>query len=306
MHLRPFTSRILALACLGCASYACGSSTPPPETVSPAPAPLPTPSAAAPTATTSAAPTAAPAPTQVVPAGPPAWENPGLLQSYQQLLDVKDRSKDDKALDAGRKPAALMAFAGIIPGMKVAELAAGGGYTAEVLARTVGPFGKVYGQNSKFLLDRFAQAPWTARLKKDVMKNVVRLDREFEAALPPDVTGLDAVFMVLFYHDMVWQNVDRAQMNANVFAALKPGGSFIIVDHSAAPGAGATVTETLHRIEESVVTAELQAAGFQLAATADFLKNPGDSRDWSASPSKAGAKRGTSDRFVLKFIKPTP
>ena len=88
--------------------------------------------------------------------------------------------------------------------MKVAELMAGGGYTTELLARAVGPKGMVYGQNNKLVLDRFAEKPWTERLAKPVMKNVVRVDRELDDPLPPKAKNLDAVFMVLFYHDTVW------------------------------------------------------------------------------------------------------
>ena len=215
-----------------------------------------------------------------------------------------DRSADDRALDEGRQPAAMLAFFGIAPGMKVAELGAGGGYTAELLARTVGPTGKVYAQNSQFLLDRFAQKPWTERLQKPVMANVVRLDRPFDDPFPPDVKDLDAVLIVLFYHDTYWQKVDRAKMNAAVMRALKPGGVYGIVDHSAAAGTGANDVESLHRIEESTLRADVEQAGFVLAGSADFLKHPADTRDWSASPRTAGEKRGTSDRFVLKFVKP--
>jgi predicted methyltransferase len=93
-------------------------------------------------------------------------------------------------------------------------------------------------------------------------------------------------------------------MNRAVFQALRPGGVYVIVDHSARPGAGVSVAQTLHRIEESVVKSEVEAAGFTLAASADFLREPGDARDWNASPREAAERRGTSDRFVLKFVKP--
>ena len=217
---------------------------------------------------------------------------------------ASDRSADDRALDEGRQPAAMLAFFGIAPGMKVAELGAGGGYTAELLARTVGPTGKVWAQNSQFLLDRFAQKPWTERLQKPVMANVVRLDRPFDDPFPPDVKDLDAVLIVLFYHDTYWQKVDREKMNAAVMRVLKPGGVYGIVDHSAKAGSGENDVETLHRIEESTLRADVEKAGFVLESGADFLKRPDDTRDWSASPRTAGEKRGTSDRFVLKFVKP--
>jgi len=215
-----------------------------------------------------------------------------------------DRSEADRALDAGRRPADVLAFFGIHEGMRVAELGVGGGYTSELLARVVGPTGGVYSQNSPFVLKRFAEAPWSDRLRKPVMHNVVRLDREFDDPLPADVHDLDAVVMMLIYHDTVWLKVDRMQMNEAVFRALRPGGAFGIVDHSARDGAGISQVQTLHRIEESVVRQEVEAAGFQLAATADILRNPADARDWNDSPVAAGDRRGTSDRFVLRFVKP--
>lgn len=237
-----------------------------------------------------------------VPAAPSAAVP--ISDSVRAVVEAQDRSADDKALDAGRHPAELLSYFGVKPGMRVAELSAGGGYTAELLARAVGPSGKVYGINSPFLLQRYAEKPWTERLQKPVMANVVRLDRELDDPFPPDVTNLDAVFCVLFYHDTVWMKVDRQKMNRAVFRALKPGGIFAIVDHSARPGSGIADVESLHRIEESVVRDEITRAGFELVGASDFLKNPQDTRDWSASPRVAGERRGTSDRFVLEFKKP--
>jgi len=223
---------------------------------------------------------------------------------YRAIVAASDRSEDDKKLDAGRHPSELLEFFAVKPGMHIAELAAGGGYTAELLVRSVGPQGKVYGQNTPFLLQRFAEAPWSERLKKPVMRDVVRIDSEFNDPLPGHTADLDAVFMVLFYHDTVWLKTDRKRMNQAIFAALKPGGEFAVVDHSAQAGAGVSQAETLHRIEESVVTQEIQSAGFVLEKSADFLRNSAEQRNWSASPRTAGELRGTSDRFVLLFRKP--
>jgi predicted methyltransferase len=188
--------------------------------------------------------------------------------------------------------------------MRVAEISAGGGYTTELLARAVAPDGVVYGQNSKFILERFAEKPWSERLAKPIMKNVVRVDREFDDPLPPEAKNLDAVVNVLFYHDTVWMKTDRMRMNQAIFRALRPGGAYFIIDHSGRPGTGIAEVQTNHRIEEQVVRDEVQKAGFRLAAEADFLRNPADSRDWNASPRAAAERRGTSDRFVLKFVKP--
>lgn len=220
------------------------------------------------------------------------------------LVAAADRTDDDRALDGGRHPAEMLAYFGVAPGMKVADLAAGGGYTTELLARAVGPTGVVYGQNSKFILERFAEKAWSERLARPINKVVVRTDRELDDPLPPEAKGLDAVFLVLFYHDTFWLDVDRSRMNKAVFAALEPGGIFAIVDHSAAAGVGASAVKTLHRIEETIVRDEVTAAGFVLESEAAFLRNPTDKRDWNDSPSAAGDKRGTSDRFVYRFVKP--
>lgn len=280
--LRVTLAASLALAL----TAACGPSMP--ENVADVPAP-----------TSSAAATTAPAGSSAAGAG-------GIVisDSIRAVLDAPDRSADDRALDAGRHPGETLTFFGIAPGMKVAELAAGGGYTAELLARTVGPTGTVHGQNSKFILDRFAEKPWSERLGKPIMKNVVRVDRELDDPLPPEATSLDAVMMILFYHDTVWMKTDRAKMNSLIFKALKSGGVYAIIDHSGRPGTGTTETETLHRIEEKVLREEVEKAGFKLEAEASFLRNPADTRDWNASPRSAAERRGTSDRFVLKFVKP--
>lgn len=229
---------------------------------------------------------------------------PAIPAAVADAVGAADRSAADRALDAGRHPAETLAFFGIAPGMEVAELGAGGGYTAELLARVVGPDGKVYGQNAPFVLERFAEKPWSERLAKPVMENVVRLDRPFDDPFPPEVRNLDAVLIVLFYHDTVWQKVDRDRMNQAVFRALEPGGVYGIVDHSARPGTGAADVQTLHRVEEKTVREEVEKAGFRLARSADFLRNADDPRDWNASPVAAGERRGESDRFVLLFVKP--
>ena len=227
-------------------------------------------------------------------------------EAIRAVVAAPDRNAADRALDGGRHPAEMLAFFGIRPGMRVAELGAGGGYTSELLARAVGPTGIVYAQNSPFVLQRFAEQPWSARLATPPMHNVVRVDREFDDPLPPQARNLDAVLIVLFYHDTVWQGTDRAGMNRAIYDALRPGGVYGIIDHSATPGSGTADVQTRHRIDEPVVVQEVTAAGFQFVADASFLRNPADPRDWNDSPSAAAERRGTSDRFVLKFIKPTP
>ncbi|MFZ5889715.1 MAG: class I SAM-dependent methyltransferase [Myxococcota bacterium] len=246
-----------------------------------------------------ASPSAAPATTQVNAAAPSA-----AAFDAKSVVAAPDRSEEDRALDAGRHPAELLELIGVRPGMKVAEIGAGGGYTTELLARAVGPSGVVYGQNSKFILERFAEKPWSARLSKPIMKNVVRVDRDFDDPLPPEAKDLDAVVNVLFYHDTVWQNVDRARMNQTIFNALKPGGVYVLLDHSARAGSGLADVQTLHRIEESALRAEIEKAGFRLLRESSVWRVPDDPRDWSTSPRVAGERRGTSDRFALVYAKP--
>jgi predicted methyltransferase len=214
-----------------------------------------------------------------------------------------DRTAADRALDPGRHPVETLAFLAIAPGMKVAELGAGSGYTTELLARSVGPSGTVYGQNSAVLLGFVGEA-WKERLARPALSNTVRVDRELDAPLPPEASGLDLVVMNALYHDTVWMKTDRAAMNRAVFAALRPGGAFVVIDSSARQGTGTAGAQSLHRIDEQLVRAEVLAAGFRLAGEGDFLRNPADTRDWNASPRAAGEKRGTSDRFVLRFVKP--
>jgi len=251
---------------------------------------------------------AAPPPASpVAGAPPPASATPAIpvVPAYvRAAVDAADRSPDDRALDAGRKPDLMLAFFGIQPGMKVAELVAGAGYTSELLSRVVGPTGKVYAENPPFILEKFANVPWTARLSKPILANVVRADRELDEPLPPEATELDAVLCVLVYHDTVWLGADRDKMNQAVFKSLKHGGVYGIVDHSAKVGSGVSGVKTVHRIEEQTVREEVQRAGFQLAEEGAFLRNPQDTRDWNGSPKEAGDRRGTSDRFVLKFRKP--
>jgi len=110
--------------------------------------------------------------------------------------------------------------------------------------------------------------------------------------------------MNVIYHDTIWLKTDRARMNKAIFEAIAPGGAFVVIDSSAADGAGEQAAYELHRIEESLVRGEVEAAGFRLAGQGDFLRNPADARDWNSSPRAAAERRGTSDRFVLRFVRP--
>jgi len=240
------------------------------------------------------------------PKEPPSYSpSSDVSDEIEAAIAAPDRSLDDRMLDAGRRPGEVLEFFRIGPKQRIGELFAGGGYTTELMARTVGEGGTIYAQNSKEILEKFARKPWTERAKKPVMKNVVAIVRPIDAPFPPEAKDLDAVITILNYHDTVWMKADRPKMNKAVFDALKPGGVYGIVDHSAVVGSGVRDVETLHRIESEVVRQEVIAAGFKLDGESDVLRVPGDSRDWSTSPRAAGEKRGTSDRFTLRFIKPT-
>jgi predicted methyltransferase len=226
-------------------------------------------------------------------------------RSASSIVAAPDRTEADRALDEGRKPVQMLEFLGLQPGMRVGELFAGGGYSTELMARAVAPGGRIYAQNSPVILQKFAEKPWTERLARPTLRDVVRCDRELEDPFPAEAVGLDLVLSNANYHDAVWMKADRRKMNGAVFRSLKPGGAYVIIDSSAATGSGVRDVQSLHRIDEQVIKDEVKAAGFELSTEADFLRNPGDARDWNASPMAAGEKRGQSDRFVLRFVKPT-
>ena len=230
-------------------------------------------------------------------------ERPDQLAA--RIVDSPDRSEADRTLDPGRHPKEMLRFLGVRNGMKVLDLGAGPGYTTELIARAVAPGGVVYMQNDPrwlpFLKDALAE-----RFTHPAMQGVVRADVPFDDPVPPDARDLDLAVMNVIYHDVVNMPVDRARMNKAIFDALRPGGAYVVIDSSAKEGTGLAETKTLHRIDESVVRDEVQSAGFRLESESEFLRNPADARDWNASPQAAekAGKRGTSDRFALRFVKP--
>ena len=219
------------------------------------------------------------------------------------LVDAIDRYDSDRDLDGARHPGELLAFLELSRGMKVAEVMAGRGYTTELLARRVGPSGKVWAENPASTAKAATRA-LNERLGKTVMENTVVVQRPLDDPFPAEARDLDAVVSVLAYHDAVGPNVDRDKMNKAVFEALKPGGEYVIVDSSAAAGRGVKDAKRLHRVDEATVVSEVLRAGFQKGPSASFLRNPDDGRDWNDSPTASGDRRGTSDRFVLKFVRP--
>lgn len=217
---------------------------------------------------------------------------------YAALLAAPDRSDADRQADKRRDPAPFLTFAGLRPGMKVLDMGAGGGYSTELIARAVAPGGIVYGQNPADLGEK-PKATFDARLKTPAMKDVVADIRPFDDPVPPDVHDLDLITFLFYYHDTTYMNVDRAAMDRKLFTALKPGGFLVIADHSALPGQGTSVGKTLHRIEESTLRQEVEAAGFRVVAKGNFWRSPDDTHDFpSYRPSTP------VDNFVLKFQKP--
>ena len=210
-------------------------------------------------------------------------------------------------MDSHRKPAEMLAFLGVKPGMRVGELASGMGYTTELLARVVGSQGVVYAQNTPLVLKLFAAQPLAARLERPVNKCVIHVEREMDDPFPPEAKDLDLVVIFGAYHDTDaggLMQADRTKMNRAIFATLKPGGRYAVFDSSAKPGTGVSETARLHRIDEALVQREVESAGFKLERSGDFLRNPADPRDWDTNPMAAGDKRGTGDRFALLFVKP--
>jgi predicted methyltransferase len=224
---------------------------------------------------------------------------PARAQDYDAIVAASDRSDADRQTDQRRAPAKMLEFTGVKAGMRIMDVEANAGYSTELLARAVGPTGKVYAQDSQALIDSLVKDKFDQRAQKPVMQSVVRVIRNFDDPVPPDVNNLDMVTIFYSYHDITYMPVDRAAMNAKLFAALKPGGVLVIADHSARQGDGVSVAKTFHRIEEATLKQEVQAAGFKLVAEGDFLRNPEDSRDFIVFKPKVPV-----DNFVLKFQKP--
>jgi len=220
------------------------------------------------------------------------------VANYREIVAAPDRSEADRTNDKRRNPVELFSFTGARPGMKVLDMGAGGGYSTEMLARGVAPSGTVYSQAPAGLFPGAIKA-YAARAQSPAMKNAIRVERPFEDPLPSDIGGLDLITFFFFYHDTVYMGVDRARMNKRLYEALKPGGVLVLADHSARPGDSITVTKSLHRIEESVVRNELEAAGFKLEAAATFLQNRDDPRDVQVQKNTI-----RNDEFVLRFRKP--
>jgi predicted methyltransferase len=267
----------------------------------------------------------------------PAQQSSPQLSSEQiaQIVASPDRSAADRTNDLRRKPEQMLGFIGIRPGIVALDLSAAGGYTTELLARAIGPSGAVYGQSQPRDPSRTPAAPAAAEgnsnptgtpsaapampastprpsavalAERDSKLRsagvpaapIVALSRPFEDPVPPELAAerIDLVTLMFNYHDLGHLGVDRAVMNRAVFRALKPGGLYVIADHSGRSGTGISESGTLHRIEEAFLRQEVEAAGFTLLEQGNFLRNRDDPRDKN-TPDPAQPK----DEFVLKFVK---
>lgn len=228
--------------------------------------------------------------------------SPGFATAQPELaaiLESAARPQADREQDAGRQPAEVIRFFGIESGDRVADLLTGGGYWTRILVPLVGLEGQVLAGNNPFFAQYFGEA-LDALLAEPAFARVVRIDGPVDRIALPVDGSLDAVLLVMAYHDLFLTDEDRAALNRKVYAALKPGGVYGIIDHEAGAGAGTSKIEPLHRIEKQVVVAEVEAAGFKLAREADFLRNAAD--DHTAAIF-APAVAGKTDRFVLRFEK---
>ncbi len=201
------------------------------------------------------------------------------------------RPASERELDAARKPAEVLAFYGVKSGDKVADLWAGRGYYTAILSEVVGPKGMVYtvNPNSRDEINQRWKAPKFA--------NVKVADGPFDKLALPQDGSLDFVLIHLNYHDLAPEV--RAPMNKRILGALKRGGIYAVVDHSAKEGTGNEASKTLHRIDKQQVIKEVTGAGFRLAREGDMLRKPEDTRDFNVNK-----ERNKDDRFVLAFEKP--
>ena len=212
-------------------------------------------------------------------------------QDYTPALANSERPAAERGLDATRKPDEVLAFYGVKSGDKVADIFSARGYYTAILSQVVGPQGTVYAANPN------SRPEWSDRWKKSMYANVRVIDGPFDKIALPQDGSLDFVIIHLNYHDLTPEV--RGPMDKRIFAALKPGGIYAVVDHSAKDGTGNEATKTLHRIDKQLVIKEVTAAGFTLAKEGTMLRKPEDTRDFNVNK-----VRNQDDRFVLAFQKP--
>lgn len=212
---------------------------------------------------------------------------------YQSAIASPARTSADRDDDAKRKPAVFLAFAQVRPGMKVLDVSAGGGATSELLALAVGDGGEVWAQGGK------ASASLAKRLGEHPQANLHPLVAPYDNPVPAGVPPLDLVTLIMNYHDIANTKTDRAAMNRRLYEALKPGGYFVVVDNAAKAGSGLKDTETLHRIDEAALIAEVTQAGFVVDARSDYLHVADDPRELPFYKMDGRP----DDKFALRFVK---
>ena len=216
-----------------------------------------------------------------------------LHDLYTQAIVNPFRTNEDWQADPARHPMAFLEFAAVRPGMTVLDVAAGGGYTTQLLALVVGSHGTVWAQADRL------RSGFLKRMDAHPQANVIAAELPYENPVPPGVKDLDLVTIVMSYHDIAFMPVDRAIMDRNLFDALKTGGHLVVIDHAAKSGSGTTAAKSLHRIDEKVVLEEFQSAGFKLEAESADLHNPDDSRELPFFKMHI-----PTDKFALRFVKP--
>ena len=237
--------------------------------------------------------------------GAHAADNPGNSAAATMAVADSSRPESDTSRDADRKPAQTLEFAGIKPGDKVADYIAATGYFTRLFASIVGPTGHVYAvePTAFFRFEHFVKEAGELQGYAVTHPNVtVTTAAALEGLKFPE--KLDLFWISRNYHDLhdeFMGPVDIAAFNKAVYGALKPGGVYVILDHSAAAGAPSNVTETLHRIESSTVRREVEAAGFKFDSESSILANPADPRTAKVFDPTI---RGKTDQFILKFRKP--
>jgi predicted methyltransferase len=237
-------------------------------------------------------------------AGAAAGQSAHVPANIAAAVADAGRPKADTDRDAERRPAEVLAFAGVKPGAVVVDLLPGGGYFTRIFSKAVGPRGHVYAIVPQEIATAFPKATVAinALAADPAYANVSVLLEPINALTVP--SPADLVWTAQNYHDLhdpFLGPADLAKVNAAVRAALKPGGIYLIVDHADAAGTGLRDTNTLHRIDEASVKSEVTAAGFVLVATSDLLRNPADNHTLKVFDP---AIRGHTDQFVLKFRKP--
>lgn len=217
----------------------------------------------------------------------------------------KSRPDADKTRDANRKPAETLAFTGVKPGAQVAELLPGGGYFTRLFSKAVGSAGHVYALVPAPLTNAPADVPdFAARVKAiaadpDYANVSVVVEPFSQLAVPVPV---DLVWTSQNYHDLHnFPGLDVGVFNKMVFDDLKPGGIYLVLDHTAEAGSGDRDTKTLHRIDPEAVKKEVLAAGFVFVGSSNLLRQPSDSRSLKVFDPSV---RGKTDQFILKFRRP--